>query len=254
MSSLDAIGNGTLIDWQHQKSKMHSILEEAISPSARPRKRKQIKRKKWKWQDLSICASVRELLICFVSQQDDDDDIERRPAIPQSRVRVRWLWKSRERHKYRLELSTENGRKNKRRREAEFNNKWADETRESFPFSTSGAPKTVEGQPLNLSFSSPFYYIALKQQQKHQQGDIWSTVDFLGASIWKLIKIPRRSFRFSLGQTRRPLFASSLFQQSVTPWRLMLGRETKTKNHLPNHVRWAEKRKKCPHLERIHVR
>lgn len=162
MSSLDAIGNGTLIDWQHQKSKMHSIFGGGnLSISTSEKEKKQIKRKKWKWQDLSICASVRELLICFVSQQDDDD-IERRPAIPQSRVRVRWLWKSRERHKYRLELSTENGRKNqkKRRREAEFNNKWADETRESFPFSTSGAPKTVEGQPLNYPFLSILLYCA----------------------------------------------------------------------------------------------
>lgn len=101
MSSLDAIGNGTLIDWQHQKSKMHSIFGGGnLSISTSEKEKKQIKRKKLKWQDLSICASVRELLICFVSQQDDDDDdIERRPAIPQSRVRVRWLWKSRERHK-----------------------------------------------------------------------------------------------------------------------------------------------------------
>lgn len=123
MSSLDAIGNGTLIDWQHQKSKMHSIFGGGnLSISTSEKEKKQIKRKKWKWQDLSICASVRELLICFVSQQDDDDDdIERRPAIPQSRVRVRWLWKSRERHKYRLELSTENGRKNQRKEEGKRN-------------------------------------------------------------------------------------------------------------------------------------
>lgn len=162
MSSLDAIGNGTLIDWQHQKSKMHSILEKAISRSARPRKRKN--KSKERNESDKIFRFVRPFASCsFVlfhnrttttlngaqlfhnraSACDDCEKAEKDTNIVSS---------------YPLKMAEKT--KKKRRREAEFNNKWADETRESFPFSTSGAPKTVEGQPLNCPFLSILLYCA----------------------------------------------------------------------------------------------